>query len=185
METKRIPFLITVLLFLFFTCAGQNSKPRTLVSGNIIDEIIGEASGERAMRHIYDLAAYNHDRPATEYSGYFIETQYIYDRLKEYGLEGAVIDKYPGGKAWDGIRGEIWEISPGKSKIADYGDVTAMLAQGSITTDVTAGLVWVGEGRQEDIDRAGVEGKIVSYFRKHSNGSFSFCSKRSPWCYFI
>lgn len=161
MKTRRINVIITVLLSLYFTCSGQNSKPRSLLNGNIIDEIIGEASGERTMAHIYDLAAYNHDRKETEYSGYFIETQYIYDKLKEYGLEGAVIDKYPGGSAWDAVRGEIWEVSPGKSKIADYGDLTAMLAQGSANTDVTAELVWVGDGRQEDIDRVDVAGKIV------------------------
>ena len=161
METKRISVIITALLFLFLTCSGQTSKIRSLLSGNIIDEIIGEASGERAINHIYELAAYNHDRLAEEYSGYFIETRYIYDRLKEYGLEGVVIDKYPGGSSWDAIRGEIWEISPGKSKIADYGDITAMLAQGSTNTDVTAELLWVGEVRPEDIDRVDVAGKIV------------------------
>jgi aminopeptidase YwaD len=161
MKTRRMNAIITALLFLFFTCSGQNSKPRSLLAGNIIDEIIGEASGERAMNHIYNLAAYNHDRLAAEYSGYFIETRYVYDKLKEYGLEGVSIDKYPGGSSWDGIRGEIWEVSPGKTKIADYGDLTAMLAQGSANADVTAELVWVGEGRQEDLDRIDVAGKIV------------------------
>jgi len=161
MNANRSVVLIAVLFFLFFTCSGQNSMPRPLLPENIIDEIIGEASGERTMRHIYDLAAYNHDRLPAEYSGQFIETRYVYDKLKEYGLEGVVVNKYPGGSQWDGIRGEIWEISPGKSKIADYGDLTAMLAQGSANTDVTAELVWIGEGRQADIDRVDVGGKIV------------------------
>jgi aminopeptidase YwaD len=161
MNAKRSVVLIADLLFLFFTCSGQNSVPRPLLSGNVIDEIIGEASGERTMRHIYDLAAYNHDRLPAEYSDQFIETRYVYDKLKEYGLESVVINKYPGGYQWDGIRGEIWEISPGKSKIADYGDLTAMLAQGSANTDVTAELIWIGEGRQADIDRVDVKGKIV------------------------
>ena len=153
--------VITVLLYLFFNCYGQNSNPRSLIPGNIMDEIIGEASGERAMRHIYDLAAYNRNRSSSEYSGYFIETQYIYEKLKEYGLEEATIDTYPGGSTWDGIRGEVWEISPGRSKIADYDDLTAMLAQGSSNTDITAELVWAGEGMKEDIDRVDVNGKIV------------------------
>jgi aminopeptidase YwaD len=113
------------------------------------------------MNHIYELAAYIHDRPASEYSGYFFETQYVMDRLKEYGLEGMKIYKYPGGTTWDGIKGSLWEVSPGRSKIADYGDLPAVLASGSTNTDVTAELVWVDEGRQEDIDKAGVQGKIV------------------------
>jgi aminopeptidase YwaD len=161
MKIKRFAASIAAALFVILTAYSQNSKPRTLLPENIIDELIGEASGERAMNHIYEMAAYIHDRPASEYSGYFFETQYILDRLKEYGLEGVVVNKYPGGTTWDGVKGTLWEVSPGKSKIADYGDLPAVLASGSTNADVTAELVWVGEGRQEDIDKAGVEGKIA------------------------
>ena len=161
MKIKRFAASIATAFILIVTITGQNSIPRTLLPGNIVDELIGEASGERAMNHIYEMAAYIHDRPASEYSGYFFETQYVLDRMKEYGLEGAVVNKFHGGTTWDGVKGSLWEVSPGKSKIADYGDLPAVLAQGSTNTDVTAELVWVGEGRQEDIDKAGVEGKIV------------------------
>jgi aminopeptidase YwaD len=161
MKIRRFAVIVSAVLFLFASVTGQNSTPRTLLPGKIIDELIGEASGERAMNHIYEMAAYIHDRPASEYSGYFFETQYILDRMKEYGLEGAIVNKYPGGTTWDGVKGSVWEVSPGKSKIADYGDLPAVLASGSVNTDVTAELVWVGEGRQEDIDKAGVSGKIV------------------------
>ena len=140
---------------------GQNSTPRTLLPAKITDEFIGEASGERAMNHIIEMAAYIHDRPASEYSGYFFETQYILDRMKEYGLEGAVVNKYTGGKTWDGVKATLWEVSPGRSKIADYTDLPAVLASGSTNANITAELVWVGEGRQEDIEKAGVEGKIA------------------------
>ncbi|MBA4323317.1 MAG: hypothetical protein C0408_10925, partial [Odoribacter sp.] len=161
MKLKRFAAVTTVFFLLILIVAGQNSIPRTLLPGNIIDEMIGEASGERAMNHIIEMAAYIHDRPASEYSGYFFETQYVFDKLKEYGLEGAVVNKYPGGTTWDGVKGSLWEVSPGRSKIADYGDLPAVLASGSTNTDVTAELVWAGEGRQEDIDKAGVAGKIV------------------------
>jgi aminopeptidase YwaD len=161
MKTRRI-ILASATLFLLSTGSfAQNSVPRTLLPAWITDELIGEASGERAMNHIIEMAAYIHDRPDSEYSGYFFETQYILDRIKEYGLEGAIVNKYPGGKTWDGVKATLWEISPGKSKIADYSDLPAVLASGSTDTDVTAELVWVGEGRQDDIEKAGVEGKIV------------------------
>ena len=161
MKVKRFAASVVAVLFLLLTVTGQNSVPRTLLPGNIVDEFIGEASGERAMNHLYEMAAYIHDRPASEYSGYFFETQYVLDRMKEYGLEGAVVNKYPGGTTWDGVKATLWEVSPGKSKIADYSDLPAVLASGSTNSDVTAELVWVGEGRQEDIDKAGVSGKIV------------------------
>ena len=161
MNFKRITASLAVALFLVPLSIGQNSIPRTLLPSKITDEFIGEASGERAMNHIIEMAAYIHDRPASEYSGYFFETQYIFDRMKEYGLEGAVVNKYPGGKTWDGVKATLWEVSPGRSKIADYADLPAVLASGSTNADVTAELVWVGEGRQEDIEKAGVEGKIA------------------------
>lgn len=161
MKTKRILLVLAGLALISVSGNGQNSTPRTLLPGNIIDNLIGEASGERAMNHIIEMAGYIHDRPDSEYSGYFFETQYVLNKLQEYGLEGTVVNKYPGGTTWDGIKATLWEVSPGISKIADYGDLPAMLASGSTNTDVTADLVWVGEGRQEEIEKAGVEGKIA------------------------
>jgi aminopeptidase YwaD len=160
---KKNGFVLFVLAVIFTLTEtyGQNSIPRTLLPDKIIDELIGEASGERALNHIIEMAAYIHDRPASEYSGYFFETQYVLNKLKEYGLEGAMVSSYPGGKTWDGVKATLWEVSPGLSKIADYSDLPAVLASGSTNADVTAELVWVGEGRQADIEKAALEGKIA------------------------
>lgn len=158
---RRIIAQVILGFILLSTAYGQNSVPRTLLPGKIVDELIGEASGEKAMNHIIEMAAYIHDRPASEYSGYFFETQYILDRLHEYGLEEAIVNKYPGGKTWDGVKATLWEVSPGLQKLADYGDLPAVLASGSANADVTAELVWVGEGRQTDIEKADLQGKIA------------------------
>ena len=174
MKFKKFTAVVAVLSFLFPAAEGQNSVPRTLLPGNITDEMIGEASGERAMNHIYEMAAYIHDRPATEYSGYFFETQYVFGKLQEYGLEGSIVNKFQGGTTWDGMKATLWEVSPGKSKLADYGDLPAVLASGSTDTDATADLVWVGEGREEDIDKAGVDGKIAV-----TSGSISMVHSRA------
>ena len=158
---KRSLFFSVILILISLNVIGQNSVPRALLPSTTVFELIGEASGERAMNHIIEMAAYIHDRPASEYSGQFFETDYVMSKLKEYGIEGAVVNKYPGGTTWDGIKATLWEVKPSISKIADYNDLPAVLASGSTNTDVTAELVWVGEGRQADIDKAGVEGKIV------------------------
>jgi aminopeptidase YwaD len=161
MRIKTFTLFATILSILFSTINGQNSTPRTLLPEGIVDELISESSGERALDHIIEMAGYIHDRPASEYSGYFFETQYIYGKLQEYGLEGAVVNTYPGGTTWDGVKAVLEEVSPGKSKIADYDDLPAVLASGSTNCDVTADLVWVDDGQEEDIEKAGVEGKIV------------------------
>ncbi len=161
MKSKyAISFILTIILSSLFV-SGQNSVYRSLLSEEIMDQIIGEASGERAMVHIIEMGAYNHNRPADEYSGNFFETDYVRSELEKYGLDEITIDRYEGGLYWDGISGELWEVSPTTSKLADYGDLTAMLAQGSKTSDVKAQLVWVGNGTEEEILKAGVKGKIA------------------------
>ena len=161
MKNSSVIFCILISTLVFTQAKAQNSTYRSLLPERVMDEIIGEASGETAMSHIIELGAYNHNRPASEYSGNFLETDYVITRLEEYGLEDIVVNRYPGGSYWDGIGGELWEVSPGLSKLADYRDLTAMLASGSTNTDVEAELVWVGSGSEEEIVETGVEGKIV------------------------
>ena len=133
----------------------------TLLPEEQMDNIVGEASGEEAWHTIMETAGYVRNRRSDEYAGTFVESQYIYDQLKHYGLPGAEIVRFPGGETCDGIKGELWEISPNRKKLASYRDMAAMLASGSTDTDVEAELVWVGGGSEEEITEANVEGKIV------------------------
>ena len=158
-----------LLLPVFALCLAQDLGAQvtpwhhwTLLDPAIMDEIIGEASGETAWNTIMETGGYNKDRLADEYgNGTFYETQYIYDQLVQYGIPGADLVRLPGGEVWDGIKGELWEVSPMRQKLASYQDLRAMLANGSQNADVTAELVWVGMGTEEELDRAGVSGKIV------------------------
>ncbi|MFC1628880.1 M28 family peptidase [Gemmatimonadota bacterium] len=162
--TRRSLFLVTALLFLIGSTAQAQMTPWyqwTFVNTDIMDEIVGEASGETAFNTIMETGGYNKDRQAAEYAGTFYETQYIYDQLVLYGLPGAEIVRFPGGSVWDGIKGELWEETPMRQKLASFQDMRAMLASGSQNADVTAELVWVGMGTEEEIERAGVAGKIV------------------------
>ncbi|MFO7756304.1 MAG: DUF4910 domain-containing protein [Bacteroidales bacterium] len=161
MKNKSIISCLILSISFLFTAHAQNSNYRSLLPESTMDMIIGEASGETAMTHIIEMGAYNHNRPASEYSGNFLETDYVISKLREYGLDDIKINRYPGGSYWDGISGELWEVSPGLSKLADYKDLTAMLASGSTNTDVEAELVWAGEGSEEEIIKAGVKGKVV------------------------
>jgi aminopeptidase YwaD len=126
-----------------------------------MDEIVGEASGEAAWRMISTLNGFNRDRSAEEFQGTFDETRYVVDQLKRYGIENVEIAAYPGGEAWDGIKGDLWEVTPIRQKLASHTDMVPMLANGSSPTKVSGELVWVGRGSVEDIRQANVEGKIV------------------------
>ncbi|MBN1224470.1 MAG: M28 family peptidase [Candidatus Aminicenantes bacterium] len=146
----------------------------TFLPEDYMAEIIGEVSGEEAWNTIAATAGYNRNRPAKEYSGTFYEAQFIYEKLKEYGLPGAEIVRFPASdvwscvegenwedKTWDGIRGELWEVEPGHRKLASYRDLTAMLLKGSASADVKAALVWVGQGSAEELGCADIKGMIV------------------------
>ena len=188
MKTRKLLSLIIILLMPAVLATAQNSNFRTLLPESVVDQIIGEASGERALIHIIEMGAYNHNRPLSEYEGNFFETDYVIGELNKIGVDEVTVNRYPGGSYWDGISGELWEVSPGSSKLADYGDLTAMLAQGSTNTDLTAELVWVGEGTEEEVIKAGVEGKIAvssgSPRMVHSNsvkhGAVGIVSFNSP-----
>jgi len=163
---KRIKGKLLIVLGLAFFVLQTNAQfnPRvqwSVLDQDLLDEIIGEASGETAFNHIIEMGAYNHNRTAKEFTSTFWESEYVLGKMKEYGLPGAKIVRYPGGSYWDGIKGELWEVSPEKNKLADYDDITAMLASGSVNTDVTAEIIWVEEGTAKDLEGIDVSGKIL------------------------
>ena len=163
--------IVAAILFVPLLAAAQMTPwfQWTFLPEELMDLIIGEASGEAAFNHIVVMGGVPRDRKPAEYAGTFMEAQYILDLLKEYGLNDAAIIRYPGGETWDGVRGELWEIKPGIQKIASYTDLRAMLATGSNPADVKAELIWVGEGEPKDFEGLDVKGKIVV-----TSGSASF-----------
>jgi hypothetical protein len=161
---KRAAGFVLCFLLLSLSRGAAQQTPWyqwTLLPPEIMDQIIGEASGETAWNTISSAVGFERNRRSAEYQGTFWETQYIFDQLKLYGIPGAEIARFPGGQTWDGVKGELWEVSPLRQKLASYQDLQAMLAQGSSNADVTARLVWVGMGTQDELNRAGVAGKIV------------------------
>lgn len=162
----RTSFLVCLFIFIISipNCFAQYTPFHqwTLLPKNQMDEIVGEHSGETALNHAIEMVGYQRNRPKSEYGlGIFREGQYVLNQLNKYGIDGAKIERFEGGKTWDGIKGELWEISPFKKKLADYDDIALSLAQGSKPTDVVAELIWVEEGAEKDFEGIDVDGKIV------------------------
>lgn len=162
----RTKLFFTLILCAFCVSSGYSQYTpfyqRTLLPQNQMDEIIGETSGETALNHAIEMVGYQRNRPANEYgSGTFREGKYVLDKLKEFEIGGAQIERFEGGETWDGIKGKLWEVSPHKKKLADYDDIALSLAQGSKPADVTAELVYVEEGSEKDLEGLEIEGKIV------------------------
>lgn len=163
MKTRSI-LLFVIFLYTYFTSNAQYTPfyQWTLLPQEQMDEIVGETSGETALNHVIEMVGYQRNRPKSEYgSGTFREGKYVLDKLKEYGINGAEIERFEGRETWDGIKGELWEVSPFRKKLADYDDIALSLASGSKPTDVTAELIWVEEATEKDFEGLDVNGKIV------------------------
>jgi aminopeptidase YwaD len=157
--------ILAGLLFFCVIGAGAQITPFnqwTLLNQKVMDEIIGEASGETAYNHIMELGGYTRARSSEELTTTLFETQYIMDKLKEYGINTTTLERFPDAQpGWNGIRGELWEVSPRLKKLADYDDMRVMLVSGSEDADVEAELIWVENGRAADFEKADVKDKIV------------------------
>ena len=115
MIQKRAVLMALAVLLIGIPAASQMTSwlQWTFLPQSQMDEIIGEASGEAAFNHVMAMCGFPRDRKSAEYAGTFAEAQYVFDRLKDYGLADAVILRYPGGETWDGVKGELWELKPG------------------------------------------------------------------------
>jgi len=150
---KRNVVLIACAVFVAGALVSAQMTPWlqwTLLPRAQMSEIVGEASGENAWKMIMETGGYDKDRTPAEYDGLFHETQFYLDAAKAYQFPGAEVVKFPGGQTWDAVKGELWEVSPMRQKLASYRDMAAMLASGSSTGKATGELVWVGAGRPAD-----------------------------------
>ncbi len=148
--------LLSILLFSQWNYYSQYG----LIPEKLLDEIIGEASGEQAFNHILEMAAYNRPRPLNEYATTLMESNYVMSVLKGYDIENAQIERFGKISTWKGLKGKLWEVSPNKRKIVDYDDLPLFLASGSNNADVTAEIIWVGDGSISELDKQDLTGKI-------------------------
>lgn len=132
----------------------------SLLDERTYDLIVGESSGDRAYNYIMDIAPYERDRMHADYQGHFFESEYVMNKLKSFGIDGQ-LEIFGQTTAWDGVSASLWEVQPGLKKIADYGDLAATLASGSSNADVTAELVWIGAGTEDEISKLDLKGKVV------------------------
>jgi aminopeptidase YwaD len=165
MSKRTLLFSLAAILFLGAFALAQMTPwlQWTFLPQSIMNEIVGESSGENAWYAIMETGGYDKDRPASEYgpNSMFHETRFYLDKIKEYGFSNVELARYPGGSTWDAVKGELWEVEPGRQKLASYRDLAFMLASGSQTADVTAELVWVGSGRREELEGKDLKDKIA------------------------
>lgn len=154
---------MTVMAISIASWAQMNTaKQWVMLPEKTYDYLVGEASGERALRSIMDMASYERNRTDEEYKGTLHEITYIMKMLKAYGLDNIRLENVAKADTWNGLDGSLWEVSPTLRKIADYDELVPMLASGSENTDAEAELVWVPlEDMRTPQPNTKVAGKVV------------------------
>jgi len=164
---KRIPIIVVLILAMagLAPIGAQDTPARPPLSPpDVLRSIINEASGELALQNEIHLTGVNRNRRAEEYQKGYIETSFVLEKLREYGIDEAAIVDLPVEEptTWDAESAELWIVQPEPRKIADLKDVPACLCSRSSSTDTTAELVYVGPGNREEHYRdKQVEGKIL------------------------
>lgn len=164
---RRSSLLILGLLIFFSLIFSQMERVesrQTLLPPDILLNIINEASGDLALQNEIFLAGVCRNRPPAEYTSGYFETRFLLEKLKEYGLSQAEIIELPtrAKTTWDAEMAELWMVKPTLQKLADLKEIPASLCSGSVSTDITAPLIYVGPGFRESFyEGKDVKGKIV------------------------
>lgn len=135
------------------------SQTTPFLTDDEIRMLSNEISGDRAFEHIRVLSRWHRD---SGMEGYFQAAEYVVAAAREAGLEDVKFVEQPlSGPNYTAKSAELWMVEPVEVKLADIGDHATHLADGSHDADVTAELVWIGNGSKEDVGSLDVAGKIV------------------------
>jgi len=165
MLKRTATYLVAVLVI--SAVSGQTmspSGPDTVLPLSVLKDIINEVSGDLAFQNEVLLSGVYRNRQPEEYGSTYFETNFILQKLREYGLERSEIIDLPtrSEKTWDAEAAELWITKPSPLKIADLREIPASLCSGSVTTDTTAELIYVGPGNRESFYLGKeIKGKIV------------------------
>lgn len=155
-------YFVTIALAATFVAAkAQYRTPfiYNIAGDKTYNTIVNEASGERTLGYIYDLAPYELTNRNFEN---MLESEFVLAKCKEFGLKDAVVNRYPAPRpAWVAVEGELWITAPIESKIADIADMPSTLVEGSGSADVTAEVVWIDDLSSGAIENLDLNGKIV------------------------
>jgi aminopeptidase YwaD len=152
-------------------CPAALAHPPPLLPQSTVAALANELSGEIAKHNLEGLVQFHRQRGSR---GFHAAAMLIAERARSYGLSEVQIMEFPADgetfygtqrarRAWDATQAELTEVSKGRgSKIASYAEDPVVLAEDSESADVTAELVDVGAGTEEN-DYAGKEvaGKII------------------------
>ena len=157
MRSKRFRRCLALIALSAFSLPVFGQTTPFLNEGEI-RMLRNEISGDRAFEHIRVLTQWHRD---SGMEGYFKAMDYVVEAAKKNGLQDVSIIKQPLDGNYTARSAELWMVEPVELKLADIGDHALYLADNSRDADVTAELVWGGNGSAEALANIDVKGKIV------------------------
>ncbi|MGH7598316.1 MAG: M28 family peptidase [bacterium] len=158
---KTLTWYVPAFLSALLMFGGKNSHAQTtpFLSDAEIRMLVNEISGDRAFEHARWLSHWHRD---SGMEGYFKAADYVVQAAKDAGLQDVrFIEQKLDGRNYTARSAELWMVEPVELKLADIGEHNVYLADGSHDADVTAELVWIGDGTKDALKDLEVKGKIV------------------------
>ncbi|RMD86494.1 MAG: DUF4910 domain-containing protein [Calditrichaeota bacterium] len=167
-QTRRF-FLLFLLTDIVFSSLQAQDLPFDKNLRNLFHEAL---SGELAKEHVIQITRHHRIQGSR---GYRAAAHYVLDQLRSYGFseDEAYIESFPSdGKVhyqtWQSPSGwhieaaELRMLEPYEERIVGYPEIAMSVITYSNPGDVTAELVWVGEGTHDsDYQGKDVQGKFV------------------------
>jgi hypothetical protein len=164
--------LIPIATIVVFASSAHAQQFEPLLDARTRDLLHEALSGEVAKDHVIQITRSHRIQGAR---GYRSGAEYVLEQLRGSGFTEAegYIESFPSdGKiayqtwqspsGWDIEWGELRMVEPYEERIAGYPEVAMSVITYSNPGDVTAELVWVGEGTSDDdYDGKDVTGKFV------------------------
>lgn len=158
---KSLTFFVqvVVILALCFTAQRASAQTTSFLTDEEIRLLSNEISGDRAFEHIRWLSHWHRD---SGMEGFFKAADYVMQTAKEAGLEDVkFVEQTFQGANYTARSAELWMVEPVLVKLADIGDQAVYLADNSRSADLSAELVWIGNGSAAAVKDIDVTGKIV------------------------
>ena len=158
MRSNRVKGILACICLLALS-VSSTAQTTPFLSEDQIRMLRNEVSGDRAFEHIRALTAVGHRDSGME--GYFKAMAYVVEAAKSNGLQDVSIIQQPLDGNYTAKTAELWMVEPVEMKLADIGDHALYLADGSRDADVTAELVYAGDGSAAALANLDVKGKMV------------------------
>ena len=163
-------FTLSASILAFSTALSQPNQ--NLLDSRTRDLLRESLSGELAKEHVIQITRHHRVQGSR---GYRAAAEYVLQQLRSFGFseKDATIESFKSdGKAvyqtwqspsgWDISWGELRMLQPYEERIVGYPEIAMSVITYSNPGDVTAELVWVGDGTSEsDYKGKDVAGKIV------------------------